>query len=197
MSNAESAALDWNEGPEVEQEELFSEEERLGGALKPYAPQKFSQRHRLVCSLHATGMTNREIAEALRYDESRVSVILNDPRAERYIQEAARAVESSITDVQMRLKLLAHEAVDELEHELRAVPDVKVRQRAAFGVLDRAGYGKMETQVRVSGELPDKAVKELSDALGENEVIEAEYEFEEPDEHEFDTRGDNAGRDAT
>lgn len=189
MSGAESAA---GVSEAFKQEELF-EDERPG--LKSYHPNKFSQRHKLVCTLHAAGLRNVEIAEVLDYSEERVSMILNDPRAEKHIQQAAKAVQSSVADVGLRLKLLASEAVDELEYELRAVTDVKVRQRAAFGVLDRAGYGRMETQVRVSGELSDQAVEELSDALREENVIEADYDFVEPDDADYEAHGDSAGRD--
>lgn len=107
---------------------------------KAWSPEKWSPRHRLVIALHLGGDTNREIAEKLDLSEGRVSVILNDPRAVYEVERMSERVADRTVDTNLRLKLYANEALDEIVEELRTCANVKVRQTAAFGILDRAGF---------------------------------------------------------
>lgn len=167
---------------EAHQQELFSEEEHHAGALRAYHPNEISQRHKLVWMLHATGKRNKEIAELLNYTEARVSVIVNDPRREQFLPEFSSAVAEQIQDVRQKLRLHAPEAVDEVVDEMRHSTDANVRQRAAFGILDRAGYGKIDKRVVAHTEVTEEAARELTAGirdLEELDAIEADYTIEE------------------
>lgn len=93
-----------------------------------------------MVALHLGGDRNWEIAEKLRLSENYVSIILNDPRAIYEIERMSERVADRTVDTSLRLKLYANEALDEIIEELRTCTNVKVRQTAAFGILDRAGY---------------------------------------------------------
>jgi transposase len=107
---------------------------------KAWSPEKWTPRHRLIIALHLGGDTNKEIAEKMDLSEGRVSVILNDPRAVYEVERMSQRVADRTVDTGIRLKLYANEALDEIIEELRTCSNVKVRQSAAFGILDRAGY---------------------------------------------------------
>lgn len=107
---------------------------------KKWSPEKWSPRHRVVVALHLGGDKNKEIAEKLDMSEGRISVILNDPRAVYEIERMAGRVADRTVDTSLRIKLYANEALDEIIDEVRTARDVRVRQKAAFGILDRAGY---------------------------------------------------------
>lgn len=107
---------------------------------KEWSPEAWSPRHRLVVALHLGGDRNWEIAEKLRLSENYVSIILNDPRAVYEIERMSERVADRTVDTSLRLKLYANEALDEIIEELRTSKSEKIRQSAAFGILDRAGY---------------------------------------------------------
>ncbi|MGD9631347.1 MAG: hypothetical protein AB7V18_19080 [Pyrinomonadaceae bacterium] len=107
---------------------------------KDWSPDAWSPRHRLVIALHLGGDRNWEIAEKLNLSENYVSVILNDPRAVYEIERMSERVADRTVDTSLRLKLYANEALDEIVEELRTSKSEKIRQIAAFGILDRAGY---------------------------------------------------------
>lgn len=153
------------------------------GDYKDYHPDVFSHRHKLAVLLKATGLTNKEIAEALNYTEARVSVILNDPRAPAVMHEHAKEVADSLEDVRQRLKFYASEALTEVVEEMRYCDDPRVRQRAAFGILDRAGYSKIEKRFVATTQVDKEGTKEIADALRESaeadDAIEVEYSIPE------------------
>lgn len=153
---------------------------RLSKDLKPWHADKFNHRHRVVCIMKASGLKNNEIAEMMGYDQSTVSIILNDPRAEAYLEEAATTVVDSMADVGIRLKAYAHEALTEVVDLMRNSTKDDTRQRSAFSILDRAGYGRIEKSVRIQAEITEKAARVLMGAAEEAdaEAIEADYSIE-------------------
>lgn len=156
--------------------------EDFPATFKDYHPDTFTHRHRLVVLLKATGLTNKQIAQELGYTENRVSVIVNDPRAPAVMESHAQEVADSLEDVRLRLKLYAQEALTEVVDEMRYCEDARVRQRAAFGILDRAGYSKIEKKFVASAQVDAEAGSEIAEALRESsmsdEALEADYTIE-------------------
>jgi hypothetical protein len=108
--------------------------------------------------LHMTGSRNDEIADITGFSYGRVSQILNDERALLIIQANSGRVADALMDVRERLKLYSHEALDEIVDEMRTAPDPKIRQKAAFGVLDRAGYSPVRMVAEGGTEDPGDSV---------------------------------------
>ena len=98
-------------------------------------------------------------------------------------KDKAQALADGMRDVFERIRLYANEAltvvVDQMRDEMM-YPNV--RQRAAFSVLDRGGYGKIEKRLVAHAEVSEKAADMLSEALTEarriGEAIEADYTIE-------------------
>lgn len=99
--------------------------------------------------MKASGLRNDEIAANLGYEPAYVSRILADPRAEAKVQEFRERVAESMVDVGLKIKALAGEALDTAAFWMRqrdrrlAATSVK----SAFGILDRAGYTKVEKRL--------------------------------------------------
>lgn len=149
--------------------------------LESYQPKRFNSRHRAVCILLAQGFRNAEIAEITGYSESRVSTIKNDPRAAAVIVEAEQEFMSSLGDVASKIEALAHEAVDAAADVMRETRDDAVKLRGAFGLMDRAGYGKIQKNMNLNADLSPEALRlliaeEKTDVKG---AIEADYTFED------------------
>lgn len=152
--------------------------------FKEWEPEVFSQRHKLAVLMQAAGLKNWEIAEELGFSESRVSVILNDPRARAVLEQYSREVVDSLTDVRLRLKYYANEALTEVVEEMRHSDDPRVRQRAAFGILDRAGYSKIEKRFVATAQVDPDAARLMADALHESRDGDQGAEYVVPDEVE-------------
>jgi len=166
---------------------------------KPYERKRWTQRHRLVVSLWLAGARNKQIASVMGYDEATVSIILNDPRAEMEIEAMGSSMAERMTDTHLRLKVLANEALSEITDEMRDKDTpVAIRQRAAFGILDRAGYTAVQKHVQANVEIPleiaDRVEKVLNEIQGADadrfdyEVIEGQWKDldDEVDEEEID-----------
>jgi transposase len=152
---------------------------------KAWSPEKWNPRHRLIVALHLAGDKNKEIAKKLKLSQSHISLILSDPRAVYEIENLAQSVADRTVDTALRLKLYANEALDEIVEELRTSRNEKVRQTAAFGLLDRAGY----TPVRENSEeapptLPEDVVARMEETTRELVEYEGSYREVEPKEKE-------------
>ena len=78
----------------------------------------------------------------------------------------------------MKIAFHADEALEEVLDSMRTCEDVKVRQRAAFDILDRAGYTPVRKEIRATAEqIPVEIASRMEEALQEMEAIEAEYEI--------------------
>lgn len=149
---------------------------------KDWSPEKWSPRHRLIVALHLGGDKNNEIAEKLGVSQSHVSVVLNDPRAVHEIQRMSQVVADRTLDTSLRLKLYANEALDEIVEEMRTARSEKVRQTAAFGILDRAGFTPVKQNERdeTAPELPAEVVDRMEATTKEIIQYEGRYENVEP-----------------
>lgn len=139
----------------------------------------WSDRHDLAAILKATGSTNQEIAEKLDYEQAYVSRLLKDPRAVEKMKEVASRVADAAEDVAVRLKLLANEALDtavywmqKRESELAAVS-----VRSAFGILDRAGYSKVDKKLVGHFEASPDRLEEMLRLAEKANVVQEEYNY--------------------
>ncbi len=150
-----------------------------------WSPTKWNPRHRLIIALHLAGDKNKEICAKLGLSESHVSLILNDPRAVYEVENLAQGVADRTIDTALRIKLYANEALDEIVEELRTSRNEKVRQTAAFGLLDRAGYTPVrEVREEVAPLLPEDVVQRMEETTRELTEFRAEYKQLKPKEAE-------------
>ena len=145
---------------------------------KSYQPQKWTGTHRRMVALEAAGYKPKDIASMTESTVSRVSIVLNDPRADLDRKDFASKVIEHVSDVQLKIAFHADEALEEILDSMRTCEDVKVRQRAAFDILDRAGYTPVRKEVRATVEqIPNEIASRMEQALQEMEAIEADYEI--------------------
>lgn len=150
-----------------------------------YNAETWNPRHKLVVAMHCSGKKNTEIAELLGLHPGTVSQILNDPRAIYETEELAKRLTDLTIDTGVRLKLLSNEALDEVVEEMRTARDVKVRQKAAFGILDRAGYAPAKPENAAPGiELPESVINRMEATTKELVLHEATYRVVEPKKKE-------------
>ncbi|NIN68887.1 MAG: hypothetical protein GTO63_30210 [Anaerolineae bacterium] len=142
----------------------------VSAALERYdpRPERWSNRHDLVVLLKATGHRNNEIAEKLDYSQAYVSLILGDPRAKQKLEEYTQRLADNAIDVRAKLDLLSAEAIETAAHWMRERKDqlAPVSLRSAFGILDRAGYSKVEKHLVGHVELPLDRLKAMEKQAG-------------------------------
>jgi len=152
---------------------------------KAWSPDKWNPRHRLIVALHLAGDKNKEIARKLKLSQSHVSLILSDPRAIYEIENLAQSVADRTVDTALRLKLYANEALDEIVEEIRTSRNEKVRQTAAFGLLDRAGYTPVrEVREEPAPLLPEDVVQRMEETTRELTEYREVYKKLKPQEAE-------------
>jgi hypothetical protein len=117
--------------------------------------------------LECAGLAPGQIAELVEMDISRVSVILNDERADVDRQSILSQLAEQAADVHVSFKLLAKEALQELTDEMRNAEDARVRQKAALAILDRGGYSKYQGEHVPRPEVGDLAADRLIKAVQE------------------------------
>lgn len=155
-----------------------------------YDPQKWSPRHKLCVALHMGGDRNTEVAQKLNCSTAWVSKTLGDIRATYEIEQLATTLADRTADTALRIKLYANEALDEIMDELRESRSEGIRQKAAFGILDRAGYTPSHVESDAAPPLlPESVVDRMEAAaadLKEHEIVYAEVVPEELAEEEKD-----------
>lgn len=156
------------------------------GPEKPWQPKNWGPQHRMAVRLQVMGFKNKEIAQSLSLTESRVSIILNDPRAVAEREDAMDDIASNMLDLNKKLKVHAVEALEEVVDEMRHSKDERIRQRASFGILDRAGYTPVQKHQKVEPEVPADVADRMLTAMEEmkNTAVEADYEIIESDGEE-------------
>lgn len=154
-----------------------------------YDPDKWGVRHRICVALHMGGDRNKEIAERLGCSESWVSKTLGDARAVYEIAQLEKNLADRTMDTALRFKLYANEALDEIMEELRSCSDVRVRQKAAFGILDRAGYTPHSVD---QGDAPPLLPAEVIDRMEQTtkELVQHRGVYQEVTPTEIDPEGD-------
>lgn len=132
-------------------------------------------------SMVAAGLTPGQLADAYGFTHGQITRIINSPMFRAEVARLEGKADEVAIDVREDIRQLAERAIEVLDDQLnkKGIPE-PIRQRAAFDVLDRAGYGSKEkkpggnsinlTQINI-GELSDKQLKdEVMD------LIEGEYE---------------------
>lgn len=154
--------------------------------LTPTIKSLWPHHRSMARAMVAAGLTPTQLAEAYGFTPGQITRIINSPVFRVELARLEGEADEVATDVRKDLKLLAERAVEVLDDQLnKQGVDVKVQQQAAFGVLDRSGYGKNEgfkgvkkisiTQVNV-GDMSDKELRD--DVL---DLVEDE-DWEEGDE---------------
>lgn len=142
-----------------------------------YAPsfERVRPRHRIAVMLHETGWTGKQIAAALGYTESRVSVILNSrhPKLQELRTKFASQVADNAIDTQSKMKLYANEMLDILVSHARNIKEQPALSRlAARDILHMAGFTPVKKVFEARTTVPFDELKgvvgQLQDA---NEVV--------------------------
>jgi predicted transcriptional regulator len=139
-----------------------------GNGLKPWEPKKLNSRHKQIIAMSAAGVRNKDIADLLGMSQSRVSVILNDPRSRVLERQLASDVVSQIaTDVSERIQGAAGEAFDVVKNLMDNADSERVRQTSAFDILDRAGFKPKETTANLNLNVDGDQLETLVEVLKE------------------------------
>lgn len=119
-------------------------------ALLPHEPDLLNERHCQAIMMRCMGMKQKDIAAALGYTDSTVSIVLNHPDAQFVIDQLQGFTAISVTDIDTRLKRLTPKALDaieavfddEIEDDPKAVNARVQRARMGFALLEHNGHGK-------------------------------------------------------
>jgi len=151
---------------------------------KYYQPEKWTGSHRRIVALEQAGYKPGEIAKLVGDTPSHVSIILNDPRADLERQMFGERVIQGVTDIRVKLALYSGEALEEIVDEMRNEPKAEIRQRAAFGILDRAGFGPKTSDAPVRGDsVPTEVLGRMQEVMEEmRNARVADYTLVEPKE---------------
>lgn len=138
-----------------------------GRSLKYWENLRLKPVHQQMLLMKAAGYTNKAIAEHMQYDPARVSVIVNHPDAMYLLSHLISYQAEKLLDVNARIQAHAGEALDTALILMRTGKE-EVRERVAFKLLDRAGYGavqKSETVHKV--EMPVAQAEGIATAMRE------------------------------
>lgn len=119
--------------------------DRMNKGLKPWEPNELGPRHKQMVVLSAAGMKNKDIGELLGMSDSRVSVILNDPRAVKLRERLAAEIVQQLTE--SAAEVLAGyqvEAAHTMGTLMRHAESENVRRMSAADILDRTGHKARE-----------------------------------------------------
>lgn len=138
-------------------------------------PRRLRPRHRIAIMLSEAGIKNKDIAAALGYTESRLSVILNSqhPTLVETRAKFASDVADGIRDIPLRLKLLANEMLDVMVyHARRKGEDPALSRLSARDLLHMAGFSPVKKQFIANANVPIEELRNLVSKTQEaNEVV--------------------------
>ena len=111
------------------------------------------------------------------FTQGQITRIINSPMYKLELKRLEEAAEDIAVDVKRDLEHLSRRATEILAEQMhQKAMDEKIRQNAAFGVLDRAGYGKKDRPISVHGDvyntqITEVNVKEMSDKELRDDVL--------------------------
>lgn len=153
-----------------------------GRRLKYWENLRLKPKHMQMLLMKAAGYSNNKIAEQMDMTAARVSVIVNHPDAMYLLSHLVSYQAENLLDVKARIQAHAGEALDTALMLMRTAKP-EVREKVAFKLLDRAGYGavqKTEAVHKIEMSAPQAAT--LTAALRESAEVEdmeeVEYEIE-------------------
>jgi len=104
--------------------------------------------HRAMARAVVAGQRPTEIAESFGYTQEHISRIMGSPLFQAEVARIESQADAETVSIRQDLQLMSLRAVEVLDEALETtVSDWQDRAKridAAFGVLDRAGYGKKE-----------------------------------------------------
>lgn len=140
----------------------------IGPPEKAWQPKVYKPRQEQVLALHLAGLKNQEIAKVLDYSESRVSILITDPRAQELIAQTRGQL---LRDMSVEVKdvIVSHsmEAVEKVVDLMRNAKSEKVQQTSAFDLLDRAGHKPKDVTVSAQMIIDSSDAKLIAEALGD------------------------------
>lgn len=113
----------------------------------------------------AGGLQPGQLAKAFGFSEGQVTRIIHSPMFKAELARLEAEAEGIAVDIRADIKKSAEKAIEILDEQLHNEHhDAKLRQRAAFDILDRAGYGKQDRPIRAGGDIniTQVNVKEMS-----------------------------------
>ena len=169
----------------------------------------WSTRHETAVLLRSTGHTNDEIAEKLDYSPSYISRILKDPRAVSLLEELKLRITDNTIDIGSKLELLANESVETVAKVMRKSMEVfeeegddyanpvigALASRSAFGILDRAGYGKVEKRLVAHANISDDKLDKMLDMAKDAKQVQDTHNYAR--EIIVESDGDDSGGDSS
>ena len=146
---------------------------------KYYHPKKWTQRHRMCVALSLAGWTNNEICEQMDWSTAKVSITLSDPRAAHEQKNALAPIADVALTVSQQLENASTEAFEKTREIMRDATKDDVALKAAFGILDRAGYTPIRRELRLEGEIPadPEVLAAMQKTLAESASIKATYKI--------------------
>ncbi len=122
----------------------------------------------------AAGLTPSQLAIAYGFTAAQISRIINSPMFQVELRRLEGLADETAIDVKADIKRMCVRALETIDEDLNKVGvDARLRQKAAFNVLDRGGYGKQDRPIQVGGDLNVTKVdiREMSDKDLKDEVI--------------------------
>ena len=138
--------------------------------------------HRSMARAVACGMRPGELAASYGYSEGQISRIIQSPLFEAEVARLVATEEYMVGEVRHDLEIAAQRSMEILDRELSKDEGLSFKERklqvnTAFGVLDRAGYGKQEQSLHLH-QHEHEHVSKMSDEELYKDVIQMVQEEE-------------------
>ena len=171
--------------PQIDWSALLKQEQApLTPAKQLYSPERVRPRHRIAVMLHESGWQTKDIANALGYTVSRVSIILNShhPDLQSLREGFAAQVADNVLDVQSRLKMYANEMLTVLVSHARQTAKPELSRLAARDILHMAGFTPVKKVFQANTNVPFDRLQEIAGRITEaNEVVlNPEWDVKDP-----------------
>jgi predicted transcriptional regulator len=136
---------------------------------KSWHPKRLRAKHMLMIAMSMRGMSNKQIAAALQIAESRVSSILTSPAARRVLAKVEDRLPVTLAE---RFQTVARDAFEVIYDQMNDDEASNLDRRAcAFGILDRAGYSKVEKKLIQHAAVTDETAEKLAGVVAESREI--------------------------
>ena len=107
--------------------------------------------HRHMARLVIEGCRPNDICAVTGFSPGHVSRILGSPSFQAELLRLESNADENSVNIHEEIRLLASKAIEILDQNLQATPTsdagATLQQRAAFDLLDRAGFGKREVSI--------------------------------------------------
>ena len=138
-----------------------------------YLKGRVRERHKIAVVLQACGFKNNEIASALGYTPSRVSIILNSkkPELQQVRKDAVERVVNNSVDLTGKIR---HAAIHALDTMISLVDSAEedIQFKSAKDILDRAGYSPVKKQANFNADVPHEELAGILSRIDDaNKVV--------------------------